>query len=42
MSQGQAAIFTQRSAVMRAYFPDATAIPGVKEMMAEAADNMRP
>lgn len=42
MSQGQAVIFTQRGAVMRAYFPDATAVPGVKEMMAEAAENMRP
>src|SRR5262245_34732710 len=36
MGQGQSVIFTQRGAVMRAYFPDATVMPGVKEMMADA------
>jgi hypothetical protein len=37
MGQGQSVLFTQRGAVNRVYFPDAARIPGVDEMMAEAA-----
>lgn len=37
MGQGQSVLFTQRGAVNRVYFPDAERIPGVREMMAEAA-----
>jgi hypothetical protein len=36
MGQGQSVIFTQRGEVRRVYFPDATIMPGVREMMAEA------
>jgi type IV secretion system protein VirD4 len=38
MGQGQSVLFTQRGAVNRVYFPDAERIPGVCEMMAEAAE----
>jgi type IV secretion system protein VirD4 len=38
MGQGQSVLFTQRGAVNRVYFPDAERIPGVRDMMAEAAE----
>jgi type IV secretion system protein VirD4 len=37
MGPGQSVIFTHRGAVRRVYFPDASRIPGVADMMAEAA-----
>lgn len=37
MGQGQSVVFTQRGAVRRVYFPDASQIPGVRDMMADAA-----
>jgi type IV secretion system protein VirD4 len=42
MGQGQSVVFTQRGQVVRTYFPDATVIPGVSDMMAAAAKSMRP
>jgi type IV secretion system protein VirD4 len=36
MGQGQSVIFTARGNVRRVYFPDASQIPGVREMLAEA------
>lgn len=37
MGQGQSVLFNQRGLVRRVYFPDASAMPGVRDMMAEAA-----
>jgi type IV secretion system protein VirD4 len=42
MKQGRSVLFTLRGEVLRAYFPDATALPGVRDMMAEAEQNLRP
>jgi type IV secretion system protein VirD4 len=39
LAQGQSVMFTQRGAVRRVYFPDATQVPGVCDMMAEVAAN---
>jgi type IV secretion system protein VirD4 len=36
MRQGQSVVFTQRGEVRRVYFPDASEMPGVCDMMAEA------
>jgi type IV secretion system protein VirD4 len=36
MGQGQSVIFTARGHVRRVYFPDASQIPGVREMLLEA------
>lgn len=37
LGQGQSVIFTQRGRVRRVYFPDASQIPGVRDMLADAA-----
>lgn len=37
MGQGQSVIFTQRGRVRRVYFPDASQIPGVADMLTHAA-----
>jgi type IV secretion system protein VirD4 len=40
MGQGQSVVFTQRGEVRRVYFPDASEMPGVSAMMAEAEQAM--
>jgi type IV secretion system protein VirD4 len=42
MKQGQSVLFTQRGQVLRSYLPDASKIPDVSRMMAEAAENIAP
>jgi len=37
MGQGQSVIFTQRGRVRRVYFPDASQIPGVRDMLKDAS-----
>jgi type IV secretion system protein VirD4 len=39
MGQGQSVVFTQRGAVRRVYLPDASQIPGVREMMSTAVES---